>query len=99
MINTKVTESVEKMRVKERFINSQHDGLREEYQQVSARTPECCTQATTAAGKKKHPSKAKLENDDGEGRPAIKRRSIENVFLIRAKLESSASSSADMFYP
>ncbi len=32
----KVTESVEKMRVKERFINSQHDGLREEYQQVSA---------------------------------------------------------------
>lgn len=32
----KVTESVEKMRVKERFINSQHDALREEYQQVSA---------------------------------------------------------------
>lgn len=30
----KVTESVEKMRVKERFINSQHDGLREEYQQA-----------------------------------------------------------------
>lgn len=31
---TKVTESVEKMRAKERFINSQHDGLREEYVQV-----------------------------------------------------------------
>lgn len=30
----KVTESVEKMRVKERFINTQHDGLREEYLQV-----------------------------------------------------------------
>lgn len=31
---TKVTESVEKMRAKERFINTQHDGLREEYLQV-----------------------------------------------------------------
>lgn len=29
-----MTESVEKMRTKERFINSQHDGLREEYVQV-----------------------------------------------------------------
>eukprot|EP00752_Nemacystus_decipiens_P004581 g4181.t1 len=34
LIGTEVTESVEKMRVKERFINSQHDGLREEYQQL-----------------------------------------------------------------
>lgn len=29
-----VTESVEKMRAKERFINNQYDGLREEYRQV-----------------------------------------------------------------
>ncbi|CAM9874543.1 unnamed protein product [Ectocarpus sp. 13 AM-2016] len=34
LIGTEVTESVEKMRVKERFINSQHDGLREEYVQL-----------------------------------------------------------------
>ena len=32
-----VTESVEKMRAKERFINSQHDGLREEYRQVGVK--------------------------------------------------------------
>ncbi|CBN74635.1 conserved unknown protein [Ectocarpus siliculosus] len=34
LIGTEVTESVEKMRVKERFINNQHDGLREEYVQL-----------------------------------------------------------------
>ncbi|CAM9690841.1 unnamed protein product [Scytosiphon promiscuus] len=35
LIGTEVTESVEKMRAKERFINTQHDGLREEYLQAS----------------------------------------------------------------
>ncbi|CAN0374930.1 unnamed protein product, partial [Pylaiella littoralis] len=34
LIGTEVTESVEKMRVKERFVNSQHDVLREEYQKL-----------------------------------------------------------------
>ncbi|CAM9905473.1 unnamed protein product, partial [Laminaria digitata] len=34
LIGAEVTESVEKMRAKERFINSQHDGLREEYRQL-----------------------------------------------------------------
>lgn len=29
-----MTESVEKMRAKERFINSQHESLREEYRKV-----------------------------------------------------------------
>ncbi|CAM9462017.1 unnamed protein product [Sphacelaria rigidula] len=35
LIGNEITESVEKMRTKERFINSHHDGLRQEYKQLN----------------------------------------------------------------